>query len=111
MGGADAVMDRPEQEDEQGLREDVCKRRSVGICCHDSPHDEAVGPCLSPFHTVSPCTGVKIAFAATHFHGFGVAPQGPWITSVNKVRWPKDGRQELQAGGGGPQYQERLQHH
>ncbi len=30
---------------------------------------------------------------------------------MNRVRWPKDGRQELQAGGGGPRYQERLQHH
>jgi hypothetical protein len=29
-------------------------------------------------------TGMKIAFAATHFHGFGVAPQGPWITWMNK---------------------------
>jgi hypothetical protein len=26
---------------------------------------------------------VKIALAA-HFHGFGVARQGPWITWVNK---------------------------
>jgi hypothetical protein len=30
---------------------------------------------------------------------------------MNRVRWPKDGRQELQAGGGGPRYQERLQLH
>jgi hypothetical protein len=29
-------------------------------------------------------TGVKIALAAAHFHGFGVAPQGPWITWMNK---------------------------
>src|ERR671912_2197488 len=29
-------------------------------------------------------TGVKIAPAAAHFHGFGVARQGPWITWVNK---------------------------
>src|SRR5215204_4335245 len=28
---------------------------------------------------------VKIALAAAHFHGFGVARQGPWITSVNKA--------------------------
>jgi hypothetical protein len=28
---------------------------------------------------------VKIALAAAHFHGFGVAPQGPWFTWVNKV--------------------------
>src|SRR5215211_7617161 len=25
-------------------------------------------------------TGVKIASAEAHFHGFGVARQGPWIT-------------------------------
>src|SRR5829696_6222853 len=28
---------------------------------------------------------VKIDSAAAHFHGFGVARQGPWITSVNKL--------------------------
>jgi hypothetical protein len=27
---------------------------------------------------------VKIAMAAAHFHGFGVARQGPWNTWVNK---------------------------
>jgi hypothetical protein len=31
----------------------MCERGSVGICCHDSPHDEAVDPLLRPFHTVS----------------------------------------------------------
>ncbi len=30
-------------------------------------------------------TGVKIVSAAAHLHSFGVAPRGPWITSVNKV--------------------------
>jgi hypothetical protein len=29
-------------------------------------------------------TGVKIDSAAAHFHGFGVARQGPWFTSVNR---------------------------
>src|SRR5215208_3752651 len=51
--GADAVMDRPEQEDEQGLREVMCERGSVGVRCHDSPHDEAARPCLRTFHTAS----------------------------------------------------------
>jgi hypothetical protein len=37
----------------------VCKRRSVAICCHDSPHDEAPRPCLRTFHTVSPGTRVN----------------------------------------------------
>src|SRR5215212_6391854 len=31
-----------------------------------------------------PRTGVKIDSAAAHFHGFGVARQGPWVTWVNK---------------------------
>src|SRR5918994_5520288 len=30
-----------------------------------------------------PGTGVKIALGRLHFHGFGVARQGPWITWVN----------------------------
>jgi hypothetical protein len=29
-------------------------------------------------------TGVKIVSAAAHFHGFGVARQGPWVTRVKK---------------------------
>src|SRR5215208_169414 len=28
---------------------------------------------------------VKIALTVAHFHGFGVARQGPWVTSVNRV--------------------------
>src|SRR5215217_1526026 len=31
-----------------------------------------------------PHTGVKIALAAAHFHGIGVARQGPWLTWVNR---------------------------
>jgi hypothetical protein len=31
-----------------------------------------------------PGTGVKIALATVHFHGFGVACAGPWNTSVNR---------------------------
>jgi hypothetical protein len=31
----------------------MCERRSIGICCHDPPHDEAVDPPLRLFHTVS----------------------------------------------------------
>ena len=52
-GGADDRLDRPEQEDEQRLREVMCERGSVGVRCHDSPHDEAARPCLRTFHTVS----------------------------------------------------------
>src|SRR5829696_9248860 len=58
-GGADAVMDRPTEEDEQRLRKALCERRSVGVRCHDSPHDEAARPCLRTFHTASPRTRVN----------------------------------------------------
>src|SRR5215212_2857180 len=81
---ADIFLARPEQEDEQRLREVVCERRGVGVRCHDPPHDEAACPCLRPFHTVSPRTGVKIVSAVALFHSFGVARQGPWITWVHK---------------------------
>src|SRR5918999_1475615 len=39
----------------------MCERRSVGICCHDSPHDEAARPCLRTFHTASLGTSVNNA--------------------------------------------------
>jgi len=52
-GGADDGLDRPQQEDEQRLRETMCQRRSVGVRCDDSPHDEAARPCLRTFHTAS----------------------------------------------------------
>src|SRR5215207_4744529 len=51
--GENIFVDRSEQEDEQRLREVMCERRVVSICCHDSPHDEAVDPPVRPFHTVS----------------------------------------------------------
>src|SRR5918993_2797599 len=70
-GGAYARLDRPAKEDEQGLRKVVCERRSVGICCHDSPHDEAARPCLRTFHTVS-----EGEFSETHIQ------QPAWI-----ARW------------------------
>jgi hypothetical protein len=30
----------------------MCERRSVGICCHDSPDAEAIDPPVRAFHTV-----------------------------------------------------------
>src|SRR5215207_10300328 len=51
--GEDIFLDRPKQEDEQRLREVVCERGSVGICCHDSPHGEAVDPPLRTFNIAS----------------------------------------------------------
>jgi hypothetical protein len=56
-----SLEDRSEQEDEQRLREVMCERRSVGVRCHDSPHDEAARPCLRTFHTVSPGSWVNRA--------------------------------------------------
>src|ERR671910_1581004 len=47
-------LDWPQPQDEQGLREALCKWGSVRICCHESPHAEAIGSHLRPFHTVSP---------------------------------------------------------
>jgi hypothetical protein len=52
-GGADAVMDRPTEEDEQRLRKALCERRSVRVRCDDSPYDEAARPSLRTFHTAS----------------------------------------------------------
>jgi hypothetical protein len=31
----------------------LCERGSVGICCHESSHAEAVDPPVRTFHTVS----------------------------------------------------------
>jgi putative transposase len=45
-GGEDLLLAKPEQEDEQGLREAVRQRRSVHLRCHDSSDGEASGPCL-----------------------------------------------------------------
>src|SRR5215204_6733240 len=53
-GGENVFLDRPQQVDEQRLREVVCERRSVGLCCHESPHDEAVSSLVRLFHRVSP---------------------------------------------------------
>ena len=59
---ADDRLDRAEQEDEQRLREVMCERRSVRICCHESPHGEAARPCLRPFHTVSNPSSGKFTY-------------------------------------------------
>jgi hypothetical protein len=37
--------------------------------------------------------GVKIALGRLHFHGLGVARQGPWVTWVNKR--DEEGRRPL----------------
>jgi hypothetical protein len=42
----------------------MCERRSVGICCHESPHGEAVGSRLRLFHTISK-NGNSPKFAST----------------------------------------------
>src|SRR5215217_1310726 len=67
-GRADDRLDRPEQEDEQRLREVMCEWRSVSICCDDSPHDEAIGPRLRPFHTAS-----EVEFSEVRIRYVGLA--------------------------------------
>src|SRR5215213_2138592 len=52
-------LDWPQPQDEQGLREAMCERGSVRICCHESPHGEAVSSPLRLFHTVSLRTRVN----------------------------------------------------
>jgi putative transposase len=51
-GGAFFCLDLPQPQDEQGLREAVCERRSVRIRCHVSPHGEAAGVHLRLRHIV-----------------------------------------------------------
>ena len=46
-------LDLAQQKDEQGLREAMCKWRSVRISCHESSHAEAFGSLMRLFHTVS----------------------------------------------------------
>src|SRR5215213_11308393 len=67
--GENIFVDRSEQEDEQRLREVMCERRVVSICCHDSPHDEAVDPPVRPFHTVSEVEFCEVR-VATALHVF-----------------------------------------
>src|ERR671910_3589406 len=50
------------------------------------PAEACCEPPRTPFGRSSQnSTDVKIAPAAAHFHGFGVARQGPWVTWVNKA--------------------------
>src|SRR5215204_6101585 len=39
----------------------MCERRSVRICCHESPHGEAIGSLMRLFRTVSVETVWKMA--------------------------------------------------
>jgi transposase len=42
-------LDWPQPKDGKGLREAMCERRGVRICCHESPHAEAVSPLMRLF--------------------------------------------------------------
>jgi hypothetical protein len=45
--------------------------KRVGICCHESPHGEAVDPPVRPFHTVSPGSTLAIGlYSKPHCFGF-----------------------------------------
>jgi transposase len=52
-GGTLLGLGVPQPQDEQGLREALCERRSVRVRCDEPPYDKAVGSHLRPFHTVS----------------------------------------------------------
>src|SRR3712207_5475437 len=45
----------------------MCERRSVRICCHESPHAEAASPRLRPFHTASPKPYEKSGEGPNHY--------------------------------------------
>src|SRR5215211_5103072 len=85
-------MDRSEQEDEQRLREALCERRSVRICCHDSPHAEAVDSPLRPFHTVSLSTRVN---KGTREAALSTTASGGTMTGDNSITLELD---DIQAG-------------
>src|SRR5919112_999444 len=87
-GGADDRLDRPKQEDEQGLREVVCEWRSVRICCHDPTHGEGDRPRLRTFHTVSlGCEYPKEWLWATSWTGLTLLLGEPKVPCKCLVDW------------------------
>jgi hypothetical protein len=69
----------------------MCERRSVRICCHDSPHDEAVRPSLRTFHTASKeefseVRGSKVDFEVALRGDRGGATRG--VRHKLAPRWP-----------------------
>src|SRR5215211_3679211 len=67
-------LDWPQPQDEQGLREAMCKWGSVRICCHESPHGEAFGSLMRLFHTVS-----EEEFSEVR-SGLNQSPSYLWVT-------------------------------
>src|SRR5215218_4734836 len=59
----------------------MCERRSVRLCCHESPHGEAIGSLMRLFHTVS--LGSSVNREATH--PLRLYVQALWLRS-NKLR-------------------------
>jgi hypothetical protein len=82
-GGANLPLARPEQEDEQGLREALCERRSVHLRGHDPFDGEAPGPCLRISKQFQKVYSAKFAF--TEFsevrHGPGPLPIGSYCAA------------------------------
>src|SRR5215216_5599818 len=93
--GADVFVDRPEQEDEQRLREALCKRRSVRICCYESPHGEAVDPPLRAFHTVSPRDWVNKLVDLTQPSGLYLVDETAYALLVRDERARLDASDRL----------------
>jgi hypothetical protein len=87
-GGEDDRLDRPEQKDEQGLREALCERGSVRICCHESPHGEAVVPLMRPFHTVSEVAFYEVRNAKQHSSNDRHTPHGRSAEFCNRSYYP-----------------------
>src|SRR5215212_5326159 len=73
----------------------MCEWRSVRICCHESPHGEAVDPLMRRFHTVSRETVWKItegiAVAYPPHHGRQEILHRP-VGCRMEVRWPAPSR-------------------
>ena len=78
-------LDRAAKEDEQRLREVVCERGSVDICCHDPPHDEATRPSLRTFHTASLGTWVNRGKGRP-----GLTVGGSRLANISLVRYLGD---------------------
>src|SRR5687768_3008269 len=53
----------------------MCERGSVGVRCHDSPHDEAARPSLRTFHTASPRTPVNSPQPTLRSGGYSQRPE------------------------------------
>src|SRR5215213_6022382 len=66
-GGEDDSLDRPEQEDEQGLRTSTGERRSLHLRGDESPHAQAFGSLMRLFGQSQKKNSQKLNFRFTEF--------------------------------------------